>query len=131
MTDTESIHNAQAIDGMAREMARRVISYRQGGALTRRQAASRKPSTPLTVALATRQVRKIVDKVMPGAGPNVGVESRGSFDLTTDTQTVITTVWFPRNHPEALMLRCVLATLPGYLSETAGDSSITITRKVK
>jgi hypothetical protein len=36
---------------------------------------------------------------------------------------------FPRGHAEALMLRCVLATLPGHLSETSADSSIVITRK--
>jgi hypothetical protein len=101
--------------------------YRQGPMITRRRAAGQKPSGQLTVALATRQARKIVDKMMPGTVVNI--DSRLSYDTATGTDTVITTVMFPRGHAEALMLRCVLATLPGHLSETSADSSIVITRK--
>lgn len=105
-------------------------AYRQGPTITRRRAAREKPSTPLTVALATRQTRKIVDQVMPGAGPNVSVESRGSFDLDTDTQLVITTVWFPRNADDASTLGTALRPLADGGMKVA-DSSITVTRKVK
>lgn len=106
-----------------------LAAYRQGPMISRRRAAGMEPTPQLTIALATRQARKHVDKMMPGAGATV--ESKGSWDVATDTQTVVTTVTFPRGHEMALMLACTLATLPGYLSYTRGDSSITLTRKVK
>lgn len=95
-----------------------------------RSRAPKTQMTPaLTVALATRQARKHVDAMMPGV--MVQIDSRLSYDLATDTDTVITTVMFPKDHPEALLLRCTLSTLPGYVSEVAADSSIVVTRKRK
>jgi len=84
----------------------------------------------LTVPVATRQARKIVDAVMPGVMATV--ESKLSHDMTTDTATVVTTVTFPAGHPNAPALFSDLS----YLSNRHGDmryadSSIVITRKVK
>lgn len=110
-------------------MTNTMQTYRQGPAITRRRAAGQKRTPQLTVALATREARKIVSKLM-SAGPEVSVESRSSFDLDTDTQTVITTVWFPRNADDASTLGTALHPLADGGMKVA-DSSITITRKVK
>lgn len=47
----------------------------------------------LTIAKATSQARRIVNRVMPGAMATV--ESRHSWDAATDRQTVVTTITFP------------------------------------
>jgi hypothetical protein len=82
----------------------------------------------LTVPVATRQARKIVDAVMSGVMATV--ESKLSYDA--DVATVITTITFPAGHPNALALFSDLS----YLSNRHGnmryaDSSIVITRKVR
>jgi hypothetical protein len=84
----------------------------------------------LTVPVATRQVRKIVDAVMPGAMATV--ESKLSHDTVTDTATVVTTVTFPAGDLRAVFLYADLA----HLSNRHGnmryaDSSIVIIRTVR
>jgi len=85
----------------------------------------------LTVPVATRQARKIVDAVMPGVMATV--ESKLSHDMATDTATVVTTVTFPAGHPNVFELGDALHALPGgmWLVPIYADSSIVITRKVK
>ncbi len=90
----------------------------------------RKQDLGLTVTAATTQARRIVDRVMPGAGATV--ESRLSHDLATDTATVITVVTFPRNDERTDTLIDGLTALPGkHGAATLGDSSIVITRSAR
>lgn len=82
----------------------------------------------LTIPVATRQARKIVDKVMPGVMATV--ESKDSWDLATDTQTITTTITFPAGHICADLLYVTLnRSIVGTIRYA--DSSIVITRKVK
>jgi hypothetical protein len=83
----------------------------------------------LTIPVATRQARKIIDQVMPNVMATV--ESKYSHDLATDTATVITTVTFPAGHPMLGFLAADLMLMPGSITTTPADSSIVITRKVK
>jgi hypothetical protein len=97
---------------------------------TIRSNTKRKQDLGLTVPVATRQARKIVDAVMPGA--MAFVESKLSHDLNNDVATVITTVSFPTGHPNAPALFSDLS----YLSNRHGnmryaDSSVVITRTVR
>lgn len=82
----------------------------------------------LTIPQATRQARRHVDRLMPGAFATV--ESRGSWDLATDTAIVITTVTFPANMAltAKVDLGLALATLAGNIRQTNADSSIRFTR---
>ena len=91
------------------------------------RAANRKPAG-LTVPQATRQARKIVDAVMPGAFATV--DSKMGWDAGQDVQVVVTTVTFPAGQGGRTGAALLLADLPGYVSRRVGDSSITITRKV-
>lgn len=91
------------------------------------KSKTRKPTTQVS---ATRDARRIVEKLMPGVGATVN--SRTSWDLKADRPTVVTTVTFPRDHEQRLTLGACLVTLPGYVADSAliADSSITITRAV-
>lgn len=90
--------------------------------------ASRKPAE-LTVVKATREARKIVNRVMPNVG--VTVESKLSHDLTTDTPTVTTTITFPKSDARTVhALDSELYKLTGWWGSRKADSSIVVTRKV-
>ena len=84
----------------------------------------------LTVPVATRQARKIVDAVMPGVAATV--ESKLSHDINNDVAIVVTMVTFPKGQ-DAGDLALALRALPGglHLPSTIADSSIVIIRKVK
>lgn len=88
--------------------------------------ASRKPAG-LTVAKATADARKLVNRVMPS---NLGAtfNSRLGHDLDTDTPTVITTITFPRNTEDAASIGAALLRLADGGMRIA-DSSVVITRK--
>jgi hypothetical protein len=97
---------------------------------TIRSNTKRKQDLGLTVPVATRQARRIVDAVMPGV--MVFVESKLSHDLANDVATVITTVSFPTGDLRAVFLFADLARLSNQHGEMRyADSSIVITRKVK
>jgi len=85
----------------------------------------------LTVPVATRQARKIVDAVMPGVMATV--ESKLSHDLATDTATVVTTVTFPAMVGSRVRFELdgELYKLTGWWGSRIADSSIVITRKVR
>lgn len=87
---------------------------------------AKRQNVGLTIPVATRQARKIVDQIMPGAGATV--ESRGSADPVTLAPVIITTVTFPNNHPESRMLVSALGTLAGVTAVKAESARITITR---
>ena len=98
------------------------------------QAAARKvkASAPkvLTIAKATAEAGRIARRIMPGA--LVTVDSRNSWDTSTDVQTVITTVTFPRDNPNGPALFSELSYLDnrhGNMQYTA--ESVTITRRVR
>lgn len=91
------------------------------------KSRARKQNLGLTIPVATRQARKIVDQVMPGV--MVTVESKGSHDLATDTPVIVTTVTFPRDCPGLGLLAADLMLLPGSITTSPADSSITVTRK--
>jgi hypothetical protein len=80
----------------------------------------------LTVPQATTQVRRHVDRIMPGVLATV--ESKLSHDLDTDTPTVVTTVTFPKGSAGRHLLYAALTLLSGYRSRVGADSSIVITR---
>lgn len=88
--------------------------------------ASRKPAG-LTVTKATRDARKIVDAVMPGVGATV--ESRNSWDLAEDCQTVITTITFPET-ADASDVALWAKRAPGVIRSSWSTARITVTRKV-
>lgn len=97
---------------------------------TIRSTTKRTQNLGLTVPVATRQARKIVDKVMSGVMATV--ESRSSFDLKTDTAIIITRITFPAGDLRAVFLYADLARLSDQHGEMRyADSSIVITRKVK
>lgn len=83
-------------------------------------------SLPLSIALATRQARKHVDRIMPAVGATV--ESRLGHDLETDTPTIITTITFPQDADGASLLGTALLRLADK-GMTIADSSVVITRK--
>jgi hypothetical protein len=87
---------------------------------------ARKQNLGLTVPVATRQARKIVDAAMPGV--NATVESRFGHDLDTDTPTVITTITFPET-ADASDVACWAERAPGAIRSTWASCSIVITRK--
>jgi hypothetical protein len=93
---------------------------------------AKRQNVGLTVPVATRQARKIVDAVMPGVMATV--ESRLSHDLTTDTPTVVTTVTFPANIDQSARVALGVALrvqLPNHFTDMReADSSFVITRKV-
>lgn len=88
------------------------------------KAALRKPAG-LTVTKATRDARRLVDRIMPSVGATV--ESKLSHDLATDTPTVTTVVTFPHMHPAISELRFALDQLAKRDIKT-DPSRITITR---
>jgi hypothetical protein len=90
---------------------------------------AKRQNVGLTVPVATRQARKIVDQVMPGVAATV--ESKLSHDLATDTATVVTTVTFPANLPAAKRFAVQANLLTGRIGMVVADSSIVITRKVR
>lgn len=87
---------------------------------------ARKQNLGLTIPVATRQARAIVDRVMPGVMATV--ESRSSHDLQADVPIVITTVTFPRMHDGISDLRAALHSLTGIRDIKTADSSITYSR---
>lgn len=86
-----------------------------------------KTPAPLTVAQATRQARKHVDALMPGAMATV--DSKGTADPQTLQPLMRTVVTFPADHYDADSLRVALASLPGVRDMKVGSSSITIIRE--
>lgn len=93
------------------------------------KSRARKQNVGLTIPVATRQARKIVDEVMPGVGATV--ESRGSADPVTLERQIVTTITFPASiYGHYVGMYAKLMTLPGYVSGHTTDCSITITRKV-
>lgn len=82
-------------------------------------------SRELTIQQATREARRLVDRIMPGVGATV--ESRGSWDLDTDMPTMITRVTFPENDLRGYALYQALAGLP-HRSIAVGSCSYVITR---
>jgi len=90
---------------------------------------AKRQNVGLTVPVATRQARRIVDAVMPGVMATV--ESKLSHDLATDTATVVTTVTFPAGHPMLGFLAADLMLMPGSITTIPADSSIVVIRKVR
>lgn len=89
---------------------------------------ARKQNLGLTVPVATRQARKIVDAAMPGV--NATVESRFGYDSEADVVTVITTITFPATDSRTVTdLDNALYRLSGWWGSRKADSSIVITRK--
>lgn len=92
------------------------------------KSRARKLGAGLTVAKATREARRVVDKVMPDA--NATVNSCFGHDLATDTPTVVTTITFPKSGARAVLnLDSQLYRLTGWWGSRKADSSIVITRK--
>ena len=91
----------------------------------------RKQNLGLTVSQATSQARRIVNRIMPGAGATV--DSRNCWDQVADVQVVITTVTFPAIIAATVKtaLYIELATLAGNVRQTNADSSVTITRTIR
>lgn len=89
------------------------------------KSTARKQDLGLTVSKATSQARRIADRIMPNAG--VTVESRTSWDPTTDVATVVTTVTYPRTWAYQTLGEA-LGALPHVIDSVWADSSIVITR---
>lgn len=81
----------------------------------------------LTIKQATTQVRRYVDKLMPGVMATV--ESKGSYDLEADTALMITTVTFPAFHHNRMGLKLAAEGLLHARSAVLADSSLVITRE--
>lgn len=87
-----------------------------------------KQDVGLTVPQASREARRITDKLMPGQG--VTVESRRSHDLATDTPTIITYITYPEA-ADASDVACAVERMPRALRSTWSTVSITVTRAVR
>lgn len=87
-----------------------------------------KQDVGLTVPQASREARRITDKLMPGQG--VTVESRRSHDLATDTPTIITYITYPEA-VDASGVALKIESLSGVLRSTWSTVSITVTRAVR
>lgn len=97
-----------------------------------RKAKLSKPAG-LTVSQATRDARKVVNRVMPNVGATVN--SKLSYDFGASAGVVITTITFPRignTDPRGWQLAAALAGLSGHIERRAiaADSSMVIARKV-
>lgn len=92
------------------------------------KSKARNQITTLTVTKATSQARRHVDKLMPGVGATV--DSRGSWDMESDRQVIITTITFPASQLAADLLTIELLALPGQIGMRSTPESITITRTV-
>ncbi len=87
---------------------------------------TKKPAGPLTITKATSQGRRAVDKVMPNTMSTV--ESKGSWDLDTDTARMVTTITFPAGHPNRALLAQMLTVLVGVVKIEMFDTRITLVR---
>lgn len=90
---------------------------------------ARKQNVGLTIPMATRQARRIVDQVAPHAGATV--ESRGSADPATLERVIVTLVTFPANSRVSLQLAAALEQLAGVVDYRAADASVVLTRTVR
>jgi hypothetical protein len=88
---------------------------------------ARKQNTGLTVPQATREARRLTDKLMSGQG--VTVESRHGA-LEAGTPTIVTHITYPET-ADASDVALEVETLAGYLFSHWSTCSITITRTVK
>lgn len=87
---------------------------------------------PTTIASATRDARRIVNRLYPAPPWNVGltVESRGTANPRTLAAQVRTTVTFPAGQPGKEQLALDLYSLPGVVAVESTDVAVTITRTV-
>lgn len=81
----------------------------------------------LTTSQATSQAAARVRNLM--AGEVITVNSRGSWDMDTDTHLVITTISYPPMHPAALDARAALRRMAGVRDVVVGNGYITVTRE--
>lgn len=94
-----------------------------------RTVKSSKGRKPTTTVSATRDARRIVQKLMPGVGATVN--SRVGWDLDANRETVVTTVTFPPNHKSAFDLWTALIALPNATNAGHRDSCrMVVTRTV-
>jgi hypothetical protein len=85
--------------------------------------------TKLTITKATTQARRHVDSLMPGVLATV--ESKGSWDLATDTRLIVTTITFPKGHPARhCLVKSLALGLSGYVKSIDDSARIVVTRKV-
>jgi transglutaminase/protease-like cytokinesis protein 3 len=81
----------------------------------------------LTPVKATREARKLVQRIMPNAFATI--ESKLSYDFEANTATVVTTITFPADHEAAFTLWTNLAALPGAIGSGSRNSArMTVTR---
>lgn len=93
------------------------------------KSTGRRPNTGLTVQKATRDARRIVERIMPGVGATVN--SRPGWDLKVDRATIVTTITFPPSHAQTFALWVALFALPGNIGTGTQDSArMVITRTV-
>lgn len=77
----------------------------------------------LTIKTATVQARRHVDKVFPHKAMAT-VTSRLSYDLASDTNTVITDITYPAAAAgEIERLRAHLSTLPGFRTDLSSATT--------
>ena len=88
---------------------------------------AKKQDLGLTISRASRDARRIVDKMMPGV--NATIESRTGYDLAGDFATVVTTITFPLDHPARHLLVVNLAAIDEDATIVDTCSRIVITRK--
>lgn len=81
----------------------------------------------LTRAAATTQAAGRVRQLMPGE--LVTVQTRGSWDLATNTPLMITTITYPPSHPAALDARAALMRLKGVRDVEISNGYMSIVRE--
>lgn len=89
------------------------------------KSKGRKPTTTVS---ATRDARRIVQRIMPGVGATVN--SRISWDSKADCEIVETTVTFPHMHAAISDLRDALHALPGMRDFRTESARMTFSRTV-
>ena len=94
-----------------------------------RTVKTSRKTRPTTVASATADVRKLIDRCMPDTA-GVTVDSTRTADPTTLDAQIRTTITYPET-ADASDLACAVERLPGHVRSTWSTVAITIVRTVR
>ena len=89
---------------------------------------AKRQSLGLTVPVATRQARQIVDRVMPGVMATV--QSSQTYDMPTGQMVIYTLITFPPT-ADASDVALWAERAPGVVRSSQDTCSIVVIRKVK
>lgn len=92
-----------------------------------RTVKSRKAPKPTTVASATRDARRLVERCIPGMGATV--TSNPHWDIRAERESVRTVITYPAT-VDASDLACAVEGMPGVIRSDWTPYAITIIRAI-